>query len=268
MTLARAQQSNNIIIGAGEFFIDLLDASGNTQGERYVGDTVGGTLDVQTETVTVFSGDGPTSDRLSESVTQVRRTLQITMHDIKAPNLALFVTGDAGTQADAANAVVDEEHTVKRGYWYQLGKSTVAKPGGVVAVAEAGFVITDDASSPATIEAANYVLDAANARFFIKADASGVTDGDTIRVDYTPVARTVQTVKAAKKQVKAAIRYIEDAASGKGNNYYAPYCNVRAAGSMSLKSRDNEEQLQISCEMLDPLTAGMPQLYVNGQTAD
>lgn len=267
MTLARAQQSNNIIIGAGEFFVDILDASGSPQGERYVGDTVAGTLDVQTETVTVYSGDGPSADRLAETVTQVRRTLQITMHDIQAPNLALFTGGDAGTQADAANAVADESHTVKLGHWYQLGKSTVAKPGGVVAVNAVGFTVTSDAAAPVTIDAANYVLDAANGRLFIKADAAAISDGDTILVDYTPVARTVKTVTAAKKQVKAAIRYIEDAANGKGNNYYAPYCNVRASGAMNLKSRDNEEQLQISCEMLDPLAAGMPQLYINGQSA-
>ncbi len=263
MTIARDQHTNNIVLGAGEFYVDLLDASDNTGGERYVGDTVGGSLQVQTETTTVYSGDGPSSSLLSEVVTQVTRTITITMHDIQAANLALFVIGDVAEQTDAASAVTDETFNVRPGYWYPLGVSKT-KPGGVIGVSADAFVVKQK-NKTITADDTNYVVDAAHGRLYIP--AGGMITAGEIKVTYTPVAQTVPVVKASDKQLRAAIRYVEDAADGKGNNYYAPRCNVSAAGTMELKSRDTEEQLQINCQVTEPKQDGFPALYINGQAA-
>ena len=271
MTLARDNHANNIILGAGEFFIDVLDADGLPQGERYLGDTVGGTLDVQTETTTVYSGDGPTPEVLTEVVNRVTRTLNITMHDILPANLALFITGESVAQAADTTKVTDKKMKIGKAspeYWHQLGV-TAARPAGALAVKEADLKMKDggtDGNGNTAITADKYEVDLANGRFRFK-ESGVVDDGHIVLVTFTPDSAAVDAVKVnpETKQVFAAIRYIESAADGKGNNYYAPRCNVRASGSMALKSRDTEQQTQIVCQILEPKQEGFPPLYINGQ---
>ena len=56
MSAAIDRHANNVVIGAGEFYIDLYDADDKLTGERYAGDTVAASLTVTTERATVVFG--------------------------------------------------------------------------------------------------------------------------------------------------------------------------------------------------------------------
>ena len=102
MTTAREQQRDNIVIGAGEVYLDLVAAGGARAGERYLGDAVSATLGIVTEETTVFSGTGPVAQELSRVVRQIARQFTLTLHDISMENLQLFVIGETTPVGAAA----------------------------------------------------------------------------------------------------------------------------------------------------------------------
>ena len=276
MAVASEQHVNNIVVGAGEIFLDLLDADGNLQGERYLGDSVGMTLSITTERTTVWSGDGPVAVKLEDSVRTVERALGFVLHDASPENLALFALADmpAADIDDGAvrvtGAAAYKIEDVVKGRWYQLG-ATAAAPWGVRAIeaGAAGAVVTTAAAAPSqsnTIAAAAYVVDAPNARIFFKPSAAAPADGDDVWVHYTPAGAEGPVIRtsASKREVLAALRYIEDPSAGKGRNVYARRVSVAPSGEAALKSRDTEVQMQFSGVVLEP-GGGVPALVIDGR---
>lgn len=278
MSAISDRHSDNILLGSGHLFIDVLGADGARTGERYLGDAVGATLAVESERVQVFSGSGPVARQLVNKVRSLTRRLSATLHDVSMENLALFVgAGDAvGAETDAAARLAGataEALTVKRGRWYQLGVSA-ARPAGLRAVQDAtaagktagahdagaaALILTTAAAAAAAgntvARATNYAVDTANGRLYILPKAADIDDGDTIYVHYTPVAATARpqvTTPATPQDVRAAVRYIEETATGRGRNLYAPLCSVAASGELALMSRETEQQIQIAAEILEP----------------
>lgn len=281
MSAISDRHSDNILLGSGHLFIDVLGAAGARTGERYLGDAAGATLAVESERVQVFSGSGPVARQLVNKVRSLTRRLSATLHDVSMENLALFVgAGDAvGSETDAAARVGDaaaEALTVRRGRWYQLGVSA-ARPAGVRAVRDAtaagktagahdadhggaaALIVTTAAAAAVAnntvARATNYAVDAANGRVYILPKAADISDGDTVYVHYTPVAEAARAqvaTPATPQDVRAAVRYIEETATGRGRNLYAPLCSVAASGELALMSRETEQQIQIAAEILEP----------------
>ena len=263
-----AKTKSNIVIGAGRLYADLLDAGGKYTGERYLGDAVGAALSIATERTQVFSGSGPVAEKLADIVRSVTRSMTLTLHDMSAENLALFVSGEAASEAQAAAAVVDEALTVNPGRWYQLG-ATPDKPGGVGAVSAttADTVVTNKDATTTHDAGDDYTVDAERGRLHIVAGGA-IAAAAEIKVDYKPATATRETVKTGKaKQVQAAIRYVEDAAKGKGRNVYARLCSVGASGELALMDgRNAEQQLQLTAEVQEP-GDGWPALSLDGEAA-
>ena len=123
MTLARERHENNVFLGAGEIYLDLLDADGDRSGERYLGDSVSATIGITADEVTIQSGDGAVAQSLVQQQRSVARTLTIVLHDQSLENARLFFGGDAVAAAAAAAAEQYDRVTVRKGRWYQLGLS-------------------------------------------------------------------------------------------------------------------------------------------------
>lgn len=271
MARAASIHTDNIVIGAGEVFLDLLDADGNRQGERYVGDSVGMSLSATEERAQVFSGDGPTARKLIDAVTQRDFAGTVTLHDSSKENLALLLQGEnPADEADSATAVTDEVVAgVKQGRWYQLGVSATKRMG-YLSIASAGFAATDSESSPTTFTAGDdYRIDADNARIYIVPGGS-INDGTDLKVDYTPVAATHERAqtKSPPEQVLAAVRYIEHPASGRGRNVYIRRCSVGVAGEVQLKdrARQTEQTFPLTLGVQEP-TDGYPSIIIDGKAA-
>ncbi len=268
MSLAKKKHDTNTLFGAGELYLDLIVDDAYT-GERYLGDSPGAALSVTTERAQVFSADGPVAEKIVDIVRSVTRTFTLTLRDISTENLALFVAGDAATRTVAATAVADEELTVKQGRFYQLGASEAA-PGGVGAIdaAASNTVVTEKAdASPATyVAGTDYSVEPETGRLYIE-PGGAIADDSTILVDYTPVAAARGEVKTGDaKQIRAALRYIEHAAAGKGRNFYARLCSVGASGDLGLKSRDTEQQITLTAEVQEP-AGDWPALTIDGKAA-
>ena len=289
------KRTDNIVIGAGEVYLDLHEGGAPT-GERYLGDAVGAALEITTEETTVFSGSGPVAQELARIARSIARTVTLTLHDISLENLALFTVG-AVRRLDAAAQVSGEHAIFRPGRWYQLGGAT--RPAGVLSLAtpanKAAAInavsVTSTAHSPATATQAiaarrfgngaseteqkgQYIVDYARARLFwlpadhaLYAAKAGIGASIALAIDYTPDDTARDQVQGALGQVTGAFRYIEDAAEGRGRNIYAPRCSIQPAGGLTLlDGRSSEQQIRLAVSMLEP-GGGQPALYIDGQSA-
>ena len=265
MSLGRDNHTNNVLVGAGEFYINLYDDRDNLTDERYLGDSVGGSLSVTTERVTVQSGDGPVARNLVDAVRSIERTLTLTLRDISHENLSLFVGAEAIEDvATRGAAVVDEAHTVKQGRFYQLGVSA-EKPTGVGAVSEAGFAVAQAQGNRRFAPGADYRVDLKTGRLYIVPDA-GIADGTELHVDYRPADNTNRRLVRTGdlRDVRAAIRYIETPTAGRPRHYYAPLCSIAPTGELALKSRDSEQQIGLTVSIIEP-QGGAAALIIDGE---
>ncbi len=274
MTTAASQHQDNIVIGSGRLFLDVLDADDATQGERYLGDAVSAALTITSERAQVFSGSGPVARQLVNKVRSLTRGMTVTLHDMSMENLALFTAADepesAGLAEDAGSPW--SLAAVKKGRWYQIGASA-SDPIGVpklTAVSEVGVAAdTDKYSSGETdiYDTDDYAIDRDTGRIVVKPGGS-VAEADGIRVAYTSPATTGRRKAEATelREVRAAVRYLEDTQTGEGRNFYAPLCSVSAGGEMALMSRETEQQIQLGVEILDP-GGGRAALTIDGRDA-
>ncbi len=266
MTTEASRTTNNIVLGNGEIYIDLIDDDGNFEGERYLGDSIGATLSVTTERTTIQSGDGEVASDLVDVVRSVQRTLSFTLRDSSIANWRLFIVGEeaAGRAARSGDgsAVTDESHgAVKAGRAVTLGyPKGVGSPMGVGAV-KSKLTAKDDATaiSPGNIETAAADVDS-NSMLLVDLALGRVTalqDIGELKVSYTPAGGVPATRQARATgdpaQITCALRYVEDAPSaGKGRNVYARKCNLVPGGEAALKSRDTEQQLAFTATIMDP----------------
>ena len=270
------KRSDNIVIGAGEVYLDLHEGGAST-GERYLGDAVGAALEITTEETTVFSGSGPVARELARIARSVTRTVTLTLHDLSLENLALFTVGEM-RRLNAAAPVSGEPAVLRPGRWHQLGGAD--RPAGVLglpspadkatAIAAGQFA----AGAGETEQKGQYIVDYDRARIYwlppdhpLYAAKAGVADGTDVSLDYTPDDGARDQVQGALRQVIGGFRYIEDAAEGRGRNIYAPRCSIQPAGGLTLlDGRSSEQQIRLAVSMLEP-GGGRPALYIDGQAA-
>lgn len=117
--------TDDYIFGRGVCYFAEFDANGVPMGERDLGNCPGVTLTVTSEKAEHFSSR--TGLRLKDlSVTiSVAFNSTITVEDMSAENLALFIAGDSATVTQAATPVTDERiYNAQSGREYQLGVTT------------------------------------------------------------------------------------------------------------------------------------------------
>ncbi len=127
--MAENEHADNVVVGAGRLHVKIGSAD-----ERYVGDTVSATLAVEPQRLTVFAGDGARTDkRLADVLTQVSRTLDITLRDMSMANIALFVGGSELADEDVPAALkADGDHAPASGKkWKAVKAATKAVEGAV-----------------------------------------------------------------------------------------------------------------------------------------
>lgn len=288
MTVARDLHTDNIVLGAGEIYVDILGAGDALQGERYLGDSVGGTVSVTSERTTIQSGDGAVAQDLVDIVRSVSRTVGFTLHDISIENWRLFLIGTEDSRQIAASAVTDEQYSnLKKGLWYQVGAGGES-PGGVGPLkksAKTDFTgKTGSSGSTAAVIAWSTKLNTSGVREYFDFDGTSKLASPTLLIDvdagrfqwlvadaaegarltYTPAeARTVKQAKATSEpeQLTCALRYIEDG-TGARRNVYVRKCNLVPSGEMALKARDTEQQMAFTAAVQAP-PAGWPSITID-----
>lgn len=280
MTKATETHVNHTVLGAGEVYIDVLNADGSRTGERYVGDSTGARISAATQRTTIYGGDGAVAPVLLDRITSLSHTMVVTIQDMSVENIALFLAGDVQDLAQINTAVAyaaPEEFLVQKGRWYQLGVKTGQLAGahkvksatlkfsvtakGAAKPAENTFKLASDASIEDKI-----VADPDRGRFFYKPDA----DADQkVWVIYEPDVPARKGASAgALKEIKAAVRYIEDAAGDdKGSNWYIRQATIGASGETALKDRTTPQSVGLQVLVEVPAIAaeaGHPAILVDG----
>jgi hypothetical protein len=254
-----AREDQNLVLGRGRVYVDLLDVNGNTTGEVYIGNTPSLTLSSDEETLEHISSDEGLREVDAEVTLSATRTINFTTDDIQPFNLAMFFRGTEGSLATVAAASVVETITVQRGRWYQLG-ATEANPSGArlvtLTTAEIGGIAIPDAAD-------NYTLDAALGRIYIKPDAPDIVDDDEIEFDFAVAASARPVVITSNDEKIAAVRFIADNAYGNNIDHYWPKVRLAPDGDYELKSADSWQEITITGKALTKV--GYEQHYIDGR---
>lgn len=223
MALPLSTHVKNYVFGRGKLYIDEFNAAGNPTGERFLGNCPGFNLTVESEQ---FEHQSSTSGLSTTDLTvtlSVDFSAEITIDDIQAENLALFLGGSVSTIAQANTPVVDESITpIRSNREYQLG-TTGNNPTGVRNVSSVTVESAEghDASAAATTTAyalGDFVVPATpNDHYYmcVVAGTSGgsaptwPTNGATV-ADGTVTWRDMGTILRV-----VTTDYLVDAASGR-----------------------------------------------------
>lgn len=253
----------NIVLGAGKIYFEPEDANGNLAGgERYLAETPGFAISVTPETLEDWSSDGKIAEKLLDITTQVNRGGTLTLKDVIADNVALFVAGAKSTVSQVATPVVDEARTGYLDRWTQMGAS-LSNPTGVRNVSS--VVITGAGGTPTYAAGTDYELDAAMARFR-PITGGAITDALALLVDYTPAAESRDRVTTDQLGPKVgALRFIADNTAGSNRDLYIPKVQLAPDGELAWKSRDTV--MLMSFQLRVSTRSGYAQLYVDGRAA-
>ena len=269
MSVPNQVENSEVVYGAGFVSVDPIVAGAYT-GERYLGETPGCTLAIQTEEAQTYSSDGHVPRLLEDTVRQVTRSITLTVQNVVAANYALFILGDEPSKYGASNvAVVDEDYVARKGRWLQLGR-TAQMPLGHAAISASNVTVEPDGGGTAfeagSVEGdddVDYIVDAPRGRIYVT-EAGAIADKAAIQISYTPdnpAGGYLATKTGAAKRVEAALDYHEDAGAGKGVHLYARLCSIVGSGSAEMKGRDTPQQIRLACAIKTP-AAPWPDLII------
>jgi hypothetical protein len=253
------------VLGAGQLWFDLEDADGNNLGLRYLGDTPGFTLTLESETVDTWSSDGQVAEREDLAITRVIRNCSITCKQISDDNLGLFLMGSVADLVQTGGAVTDEAiDGVLQGRRYHLGASS-SNPAGNRTVS-ALTVTDDDTGAPTTfVLNTDYEIDLDTGALFI-VPGGGIADDTNLLVDYTKGSVTrAQVTSSDVAEQYGALRFYADNTRGANRNLYAPRVLLRPTGELAFKSREGYMEMQFACEFMK--RTGFAQAYIDGVPA-
>lgn len=256
-----SDETQNFVLGAGKLYFDPFDANGDKTGERYLGDTPGFEITIETESLEKWGSDAAVAEKLKDVTTQVTRNTTIQCDNIVDENLELFVIGDLETLSSSAGSVADEDlGTVKASRYYQLGVSATLPTG----VRDIENVVVHDGSTGGTTytEDTDYEVDLALGRIHIL--PGGSLAGNQAYVDYdTKAGSRTQVLSADTAPQSGALRFIADNTEGDNRDLYAPNVQLRPNGAMAFKSRDTWQQMSFTAEFLK--SGQKSAVYIDGR---
>lgn len=278
----RTYHKENTLLGAGECYIALMDADGNYEGERYLGDSPGASMTVETEEVETDSSDGSVSRSLLRAVVSRKFSFSLQLGDTSPENLQLFTGGDLESPSQSTAAVTNESYTVQADRWIHLGQSS-SHPGGVDTVASFQSITTGDTEADA--DGSSTDIKAATERLVLEevpnSDPKEYTGriyiprasnlaGKWISVNYTPKALPAGAKRVKVDEVKAlngSFRYRETLnpqGTAKPRHYYARLCSLKGEGQVDLKSREATQRLGLTVDVMEP-AGDYPLLSIDGE---
>lgn len=254
--------TKNIVLGAGYVYFDEEDSSGDLQGEEYVAETDGFSLNITTEKTEIESSDTPVAETLVSLVKKVTRGGSLITKNMDDDAFARFVQGTKSTVSQVATPVTGEAHTVDPGKYYQLGAGT-SNPTGVRDVS--AVTVTGSGGTPTYAASTDYVVNADEGRIYI-VPGGAITAGTAIEVDYTPGANSrVRVASDGNGAKRGALRFVGDNTNGENRIVYIPKVELAANGDLAFKGRDNAMVATFDLSILT--RDGYAQVYVDGVPA-
>jgi hypothetical protein len=249
----------NIVLGSGKVYFNLLNTAGVYQGERYIAQTPGFTINAASESLDYEDVDTKISEILFTVTTKITRTARIECRDMNDDNYALFVIGSVATQTQVSTPVANEAIAgVKKDRYYQLG-ATLANPTGIRAIS--AVTVTGPSATPVYTVNTDYTVDLSTGRLYI-VPTGAIADNANLEVDYTPTAGSrLQVVSNTIGENYGALRFVADNTIGANRDLYAPYVLLKPSGDLPLKSRTDYQVATFDLSFLRK--EGYAQMYVD-----
>lgn len=253
----RTPDGKNYALGRGKLFFAPY-APGTTQptGQRYFGNTPEFTQTSDSEELEHFDSDNGINVKDDAVTLSNTRTGAFTTDNINLDNVAMFFLGDKSTFTQTANTAVTEEITIKRGHYYQLG-ATDENPAGVRHITNVTF--TGDGGTAIELSD-NFELDMELGRFYVEADAPGVTGEVDVTVTYDQAAYTQNRVVSSSNEIVGELYFECTNPKGLKFDYFWPYVKISPNGDFNLKSGDDWMVLPFNIEFLQK--SGMETVYI------
>lgn len=258
--------SDNLAIPRGVLRFDEYK-SGAYEGDREIGESSGFTVSVETLRTEKYTAKTGVQTKILSKALRIDRKAKIVCENMSLENFAFFIGGDVATVTQTGGSVTDEAIAVKQGLSYRLGRSA-STPTGVRAVSAVD--IQDDTDTTTYVEGTDYELDAAKARIKIIA-GGGISDDDTIHVDYTEASNSRQQVSAGQTVTRFG-RLTSDADNNEGANldFEAPYASITPEGELPVITEATEVvSINFEVEILEHVNTafGYGPLYIDGRPA-
>lgn len=262
--------TKNYVLGRGKLYVDLMNSSGVLTGERYLGNTPGMTLAVESASLEHRERDSALAEVDDEIITSINRRCRFTVDDVQPETLAMWLIGSKASESTTAATVTNEVpgDLVYKDRYIQLGVSST-HPAGVRGIsATGGDTVVKDSTGTTTYTAgatSDYTVDATNGRLYIPTTTT-IVEGTTLKVTYKTTAVSWEQVKADDLSYqKAALRYIADNAEGTNRDLFIPLAHIKPDGDLAFKGED-WMAMGFLCQILkrDSSTAAV---YINGKAA-
>jgi hypothetical protein len=118
--------TNTYKVGRGSLLFNRRRDDGTYEGFRRLGNAPGFTVSVESENITHESSESGLAERDLDTLLRLTRTGTITLDNLSADNLAIFLGADASTVTQASSPVTGEAITkVRSDRAYQLGTTLV-----------------------------------------------------------------------------------------------------------------------------------------------
>lgn len=262
-----AGANKNFVLGKGRFYFERFAAGATTgAGEEYIAQTREGAFSVSSETLEHYDADEGLNVLDEQVTTQVDVTGNFSVENITLDVLSKFLLADGATSVavTSATGATSTFNNVKRGRYFQLGKST-ALPQGARNVSNVSIALASVPGTPLTnTNNVNWEVDAALGRVFLKADSPAIADDDDIIVTFDVASGTREIVVSKDQQLRGALRFISANPVGGQRDFYFPLVNLSPDGDFALKGEDWQTvSFNFTALKLDATTE---RVYIDGRS--
>lgn len=252
----------NYTLGRGKLYFAMFNPGTMTPGGRlYFGNTPEFTTTTDSEELEHFDSDNGVNEKDDSVTLSTTRSGSFTTDNISADNIALQFLGSASTLSKVSATAVVETMALKKGRYYQLGK-TAATPEGTRMVTN--VVITGPGSTVVAL-LNNVELDLEGARIYVELDAPGITDGSTYTVTYDQSAYTQPRIISSNQDIRGELFFEATNPKGLLFDYTWPYAKLTPNGDFNLKSGDDWQAMSFNVEFLKK--SGYETVYITGRAA-
>jgi hypothetical protein len=262
--MAITRETNDYVIPRGVVYFDPFDSSGDTTGERELGNAPSFTIEMTSEKADHYNSQAGLREKDQSVTVQIDRTATLTVDNISLDNLSLFLAGSTSTITQSAASGETDTITVQQGRHYQIGVSAL-RPTGVRAITLTSVV--GPAPGSIAYDADDYEVDLDLGRIRIKTTAEGgsIPDDTELTITYATTAVTWSRANTGSTaEVDGAMRVISANASGTNRDYYMPSVRLTPSGNLPVITDATEYvSMEFSVEVLKPANAEA--IYLDGR---
>ena len=229
---------NDYTLGAG-YVSFAPETSSTVEGTafRYLGQTSGFSIGGNAEIVTADSYDTPVAEEKVRIVKKVTRESVLTLNDIDAYNLSLFLMGSASSVTQTTGTGTTTI-TMTKGRYYKIGGDdvmdiTVATGGVHQGATVSGTAIAATSTGGTT----NWQIDLNQGIIYFPTGTAATTG--SITVAYSKVASSWDKVVTGATPVYGSLLFVGDNTVGENRRLKISRCVLAPNGQLEFKSRDN-----------------------------